>query len=277
MWGLELAFTYDKAMNTPALLDAVVALARAAGDAILAIYQDAFAVTQKTDDSPVTAADLAAHHLILDGLTLLTPDIPVLSEEGVIPPASERATWTRYWLVDPLDGTREFIAKNGEFTVNIALIENGQPVLGVVLAPALDLLYAAAEGAGAWREQAGARSALATRRWPAKPVLMLSRAHPDPEAAARLTKLGDYGALQVGSSLKYCYIAEGAADAYPKFASIWFWDTAAAQCVLEQAGGATLSLDDFQPMRYAPDSSLRTPGFIAAGDATRDWRALLTP
>ena len=264
-------------MNTPALLDAVVALARAAGDAILAIYREDFAVTQKTDDSPVTAADLAAHHLILDGLTALTPDIPVVSEEGLSPPASERAAWTHYWLVDPLDGTREFIAKNGEFTVNIALIENGRPVLGVVAAPALDLLYAAAEGRGAWREQKGVRAALAVRRWPAKPVLMLSRAHPDPEAAVRLARLGDFDAMQVGSSLKYCRIAEGVADAYPKFASIWFWDTAAAQCVLEQAGGVALSLDDFAPMRYAPESSLRTPSFIAVGDATRDWRALLAP
>lgn len=264
-------------MNTPALLDAVAALSRTAGDAILAIYRQDFAVTQKTDDSPVTAADLAAHHLIFDGLTALTPGVPVVSEEGLIPAAEVRAMWSRYWLVDPLDGTREFIAKNGEFTVNIALVENGRPVLGVVLAPALDLLYAAAEGAGAWREEAGARMPLAVRRWPEKPVLMLSRAHPDPDAAARLAKLGEYEAMQVGSSLKFCRIAEGVADAYPKFASIWFWDTAAAQCVLEQAGGVALSLEDFAPLRYAPDSSLRTPSFIAAGDAARDWRALLTP
>ncbi|MDO9451926.1 MAG: 3'(2'),5'-bisphosphate nucleotidase CysQ [Stagnimonas sp.] len=264
-------------MKTADLLPPVVALAHSAGEAILAIYQEDFAVTQKTDDSPVTAADLAAHHLILDGLTALTPDIPVVSEEGVIPPASERATWTRYWLVDPLDGTREFIARNGEFTVNIALIENGRPVLGVVLAPALDLLYAATEGGGAWREQGGVRTVLAVRPWPSKPVLMLSRSHPDPVAVTRLAKLGDFESMQVGSSLKYCRIAEGVADAYPKFASIWFWDTAAAQCVLEQAGGVTLSLDDFLPIRYAPDSSLRTPAFIAAGDATRDWRALLAP
>ena len=264
-------------MKTADLLPPVIALARAAGDAILAIYREDFAVTKKTDDSPVTAADLAAHHLILDGLTLLTPDIPVVSEEGVIPSASERATWTRYWLVDPLDGTREFVAKNGEFTVNIALIENGRAVLGVVLAPALDLLYSAAEGRGAWREQAGARTLLAVRKWPAAPVLMLSRAHPDPEAAVRLAKLGHYEAMQVGSSLKYCRIAEGVADAYPKFASIYYWDTAAAQCVLEQAGGVALSLEDFLPIRYLAGSTLRTPAFIAAGDVSRDWRALLTP
>lgn len=264
-------------MNIPALLEPVVALARAAGDAILDIYREDFSVTQKNDDSPVTAADLAAHHLILDGLTRLTPTIPVLSEEGTIPPPAERVAWSRYWLVDPLDGTREFIAKNGEFTVNIALIEDGRPVLGVVLVPALDCLYAAADGVGTWREQSGMRTTLAVRRWPSQPVLMLSRAHPDPEASARLAKLGDYEAMQVGSSLKYCRIAEGLADAYPKFASIWFWDTAAAQCVLEQAGGVTLSLADFQPMRYAPDSNLRTPSFIAAGDASLDWRALLSP
>lgn len=262
-------------MNHAHLLPAVVTLARAAGDAILAIYREDFAVTQKTDDSPVTAADLAAHHLILDGLTALTPDIPVVSEEGVIPAAAERATWNRYWLVDPLDGTREFIAKNGEFTVNIALIENGQPMLGVVLAPALDTLYAAAVGGGAWREQGGVRRTLSTRRWPNKATLLLSRNHPDPEAAARLAKLGDYETLQVGSSLKYCRIAEGLADAYPKLASIWFWDTAAAQCVLQEAGGSTLSLDDFVPLRYPPEASLRTPAFIAVGDVACDWRGLL--
>lgn len=275
--GLESACAYDRAMTQTHLLDAVVALARQAGDAILAIYREDFTVTQKTDDSPVTAADLAAHHLILDGLTALTPEIPVVSEEGVIPEPAVRASWQRYWLVDPLDGTREFIAKNGEFTVNIALIENGEVVLGVVLAPALDLLYAAAAGQGAWREQAGQRSALRTRPWPVQPVLLLSRAHPDPEAASRLARLEPYDTMSVGSSLKYCRIAEGLADAYPKFASIWFWDTAAAQCVLEQAGGTALSLDDFAPMRYAPDSSLRTPSFFATGDTARDWRALLTP
>ncbi len=267
-------------MNPSALLDPVVALAKTAGDAILAIYREDFAVTQKSDNTPVTAADLAAHHLILAGLTRLTPDIPVLSEEGVIPPPEARADWPRYWLVDPLDGTREFIAKNGEFTVNIALIEHGKPVLGVVLAPALDMLYAAAVGTMAWREHAGHRSSLVSRRWPltpSLPTLLLSRAHPDPEAASRLAKLAPYDTAQLGSSLKYCRIAEGLADAYAKFASIWFWDTAAAQCVLEQAGGAALSLDGFAAMRYAPGSSLRTPAFIAVGDPQRDWAQLLAP
>lgn len=264
-------------MTPPDLLDATVALARAAGDAILAIYRQDFSVQHKGDDSPITAADLAAHHVILEGLTRLTPDIPVVSEEGVIPPPAERAHWPRYWLVDPLDGTREFIARNGEFTVNIALIQHARPVLGVVLAPALDTLYAAAEGGIAWREHAGIRTALRTRAWPPQPTLLLSRAHPDPEAAARLAPLGAHDTLQVGSSLKYCRIAEGLADAYPKFASICFWDTAAGQCVLEQAGGIALSLDDFAPMRYAPDSNLRTPSFIAAGDATRPWPQWLAP
>ena len=220
-------------MNTPNFLDAVVALARAAGDAILAIYREDFTVTRKADDSPVTAADLAAHHIILHGLTALTPSIPVISEEGVIPPADVRAGWSRYWLVDPLDGTREFIARNGEFTVNIALIENSQPVLGVVFAPALDTLYAASIDGGAWREQCGNRTTLATRRWPSRPTILLSRSHPDRDTARKLAKLGSYDTVQIGSSLKYCRIAEGSADAYPKFASIHFWDTAAAQCVLE--------------------------------------------
>lgn len=263
-------------MNRSAVLDAVATLAREAGDAILNVYyfQD-FEVTEKADSSPVTAADLAAHHLILDGLTRLTPDIPVLSEEGVIPHASERAKWSRYWLVDPLDGTREFIAKNGEFTVNMALISEGRPILGVVFAPALDLLYAAAEGAGSWREQFNERKPIAVRAWPEQPMLMLSRAHPEPDAASRLHRLAPYDTTAVGSSLKYCRIAEGSADAYPKFSRIHYWDTAAAQCVLEQAGGVALALSDFMPLRYPPDSDLRTPEFIAVGDPQRDWRSLL--
>lgn len=268
---------YDTGMKPSDLLPPVAALARRAGEAILAIYEQDFSVDHKSDASPVTAADVAAHHLILDGLTALTPDVPVLSEEGVIRPAAERARWGRYWLVDPLDGTREFIAKNGQFTVNIALIESHRPVLGVVFAPALDMLYAAAEGIAAWREQAGTRATLRTRAWPQKPVLMLSRSHPDPEAEARLARLAPYDAEQAGSSLKFCRIAEGLADAYPKFANIRFWDTAAAQCVLEQAGGAVLSLESYSAMDYPPDSALRTPAFIAVGDPHHDWARLLSP
>lgn len=259
------------------LLEAIALLARKAGEAIMALYRDELAVTQKDDDSPVTAADFAAHHCILEGLAVLTPDIPVVSEEGAIPPAEARAHWRQYWLVDPLDGTREFIARNGEFTVNIALIEDGRPVLGVVDAPALGTLYAGLDGGIAWREKAGVRTPLRTRAWPDRPTLLLSRAHPDPEAASRLARLGDYDSLQVGSSLKYCRIAEGLADVYPKFSRIWFWDTAAGQCVLEQAGGVALALEDFAPLRYPPDGDLRTPSFVAAGDASRNWAQLLRP
>lgn len=263
-------------MNPATLLPQASAIARAAGEAILTIYRSSFAVTNKADDSPLTEADLAAHRVILAGLTALTPEIPVISEEGEIPALAERAHWRRYWLVDPLDGTREFVARNGEFTVNLALIEDGAPVLGVVLAPALDSLYAAAAGGIAWREQAGQRSPLAVRSWPARPVLMLSRSHPDAAIDRLLEALGDHQAQSVGSSLKYCRIAEGLADAYPKFGRICGWDTAAGQCVLEQAGGIVLAVPGFAPLRYPADSpDFRNPAFIAAGAGSPDWQQLL--
>lgn len=256
-------------------LVAVADLARAAGAAIMQVYAAPFTVQQKDDDSPVTEADLAAHRIILAGLQALTPEIPVLSEEGVIPPPEVRARWVRYWLVDPLDGTREFVARNGEFTVNIALVEGDAVQLGVVFAPALDELFAAEAGQGAWLERAGTRSALRTRAWPAVPSLLVSRAHPDAEADRLLASLSPYEALQVGSSLKYCRIAQGLADAYPKFGRICPWDTAAGQCVLEQAGGAVLALPGLRPLRYPPGGSLKNPAFIASGDARRDWAFLV--
>ncbi len=173
------------------------------------IYDTGFTVTQKEDSSPLTQADLAAHRCILERLEALTPELPVLSEEAAEVPYAERNRWDRYWLVDPLDGTKEFVKRNGEFTVNIALIEDGTPVLGVVHAPALDVTYLAALGAGAFRIRGGARQALRTRVTPPRPSLVVSKSHRDASLDAFLARAPEHDALSRGSSLKFCLVAAG--------------------------------------------------------------------
>ncbi len=252
--------------------EAVIALARAAGAAIMKVYAEDFSVEHKDDRSPLTAADLAAHRLIVDGLTALTPDLPVLSEESASVPWAERQRWARYWLVDPLDGTREFVKKNGEFTVNIALIEDGATTFGVVFAPALDELHYGIRGVGAFVRD-GANDVPIMSRKPASQPLRVaaSRSHMDPRTTAALERMGEAQTQGLGSSLKFCRIAEGRVDVYPRFGPTSEWDTAAAQCVLEAAGGAVLTLDG-RPLRYNSKDSLLNPDFIALGDADLPWR-----
>ncbi|TCV94014.1 3'(2'),5'-bisphosphate nucleotidase [Luteibacter rhizovicinus] len=258
------------------LLPAIATLARRAGDAILAIYAEDFEVIRKADASPVTAADLAAQQVIAEGLALLTPGIPLISEEALAAPWSERCTWRRYWLVDPLDGTREFVKRNGEFTVNIALIEDHRPVLGVVLAPVSGDLYAATRGNGAWRERSEAadREPIRTRVPPTPMRVTGSRTHGDARLATLLQRLGPHETFALGSSLKFCIIARGDADLYLRLGATSEWDTAAAQCVLEEAGGAVLDLAG-RPFRYNTRDSLINPEFIACGDPRTDWAARL--
>jgi 3'(2'), 5'-bisphosphate nucleotidase len=246
--------------------------ARRAGAAILEIYSGTFSVEHKADNSPLTAADMAAHHTILEGLRALTPDIPVLSEESADIPWSTRSTWTRYWLVDPLDGTREFVKRNGEFTVNIALIENHAPVFGVVLAPVSGELYFGLRDEGAFVEPApGALpQPLQTRAAAQPPVVAGSRSHAQERTGAMLANLGEHRLMSMGSSLKFCMIAAGKADLYLRLGPTSEWDTAAAQCVLEQAGGAVLDLQG-QPFRYNTRESLINPEFVAVGDTSADW------
>ena len=251
---------------------AVVDIAIAAGAAIMGIYSQDFAVEHKDDRSPLTAADLASHHLIVDGLRRLTPELPVLSEESASIAWEERRTWTRYWLVDPLDGTREFVKKNGEFTVNIALIENGETVFGVVYAPALEELHYGIRGVGAFVRDGDEDVPILSRK-PASPPLRVaaSRSHLDERTAAAMRRMGEVESQGLGSSLKFCRIAEGRMDVYPRFGPTSEWDTAAAQAVLEAAGGAVLTLDG-QPLRYNHKESLLNPDFIALGDAGLPWR-----
>ncbi len=259
------------------LLQQIAAIARDAGEAILVVYAQDFEVERKQDHSPVTAADLAAQRVITAGLAELEHVLPVISEEARAAPWSQRREWPRYWLVDPLDGTREFVKRNGEFTVNIALIENHEPVLGVVLAPVTGELYAAARGEGAWLQRhAGADwQRIGTRGLPELATVAASRSHGGSAVALLQQLIGDdYTSVPLGSSLKFCLVARGDADVYLRRGATSEWDTAAAQSVLEEAGGAVLDLNG-EPLRYNRGDSLINPEFIAVGDAAIDWKSRL--
>ena len=258
-----------------ATLDAVCAVAARAGQTILEIYAHSeIAVELKDDHSPLTAADRAAHAAIRAGLAELTPKVPLLSEESAPQDLAERRSWSRYWLVDPLDGTKEFLKLNGEFTVNIALIEEHRATLGVVLAPALERSYYGAVDHGAWRRDAGSPPLpIAVREHAAAPLEVVgSRSHPSGELAQYLNALGPHELCPMGSSLKICLIAEGAADLYPRLGPTSEWDTAAAQAILESAGGRMIDLAG-RPLRYNTKGDLLNPHFLAFGDARRDWLA----
>nr|ALV86439.1 3'-5'-bisphosphate nucleotidase [uncultured bacterium 16] len=263
---------------TPAeLLQPVLDIALEAGRRIMTVYGSAdFGVTQKGDESPLTLADMAAHHHIVEALAKLPVSYPVLSEEAADIPFETRRAWTHYWLVDPLDGTKEFIKRNGDFTVNIALVVDGYPVLGVVHAPALDLSYFAAEGAGAACIRAGTRQTIRTRVAPAVPAFVVSRSHKDAALETFLAAAPPHEAVSRGSSLKFCQVAEGSADLYPRTGPTSEWDTAAGQCVAEQAGAQVLRLPGFARLRYNQKESLLNPLFAVIGDPTKDWKTLLS-
>ena len=262
-------------MRMNSAYEPVLALAREAGAAILEVYARDFAVGHKDDRSPLTDADMAAHHLIVDGLRRLDPAVPVLSEESAAVPWAERRAWRRYWLVDPLDGTREFVKKNGEFTVNIALIEDGVAVFGVVHAPVLDEMHVGLLGEGAWRCDGSGRVPVAARRPATTPLrVAASRSHLDTRTASAIVRMGEVERIGMGSSLKFCRLADARLDVYPRFAPTSEWDTAAGQCVLEAAGGVVFCLDG-RPLRYNTKDSLLNPDFIALGDPMQPWRSWL--
>jgi len=258
------------------LLDGVEALARRAGRAILEIYASADdGVTYKDDRSPLTAADLASHRVLAAGLAGLAPEIPVLSEEGAAMPYAERRGWRRFWLVDPLDGTKEFIKRNGEFTVNVALVDAGVPVLGVVHAPTLARTYLAARGAGAWRRdgEAQPRAIRATGTDGEELVVVASRSHAGPELAAFLAALPPHRLASMGSSLKLCLVAEGAADFYPRLGPTMEWDTGAAHAVALAAGGRVVDVQG-KDLRYNKESLLN-PYFLVLGERVVPWESAL--
>lgn len=255
------------------LRETVIAIAQDAASAIMAVYAGSFAVEHKSDDSPLTAADLAAHRAILNGLSRLTPEVPVLSEESVHVPWEVRRHWGTYWLVDPLDGTREFIKRNGEFSVNIALIHQGAPSFGVVLSPVDGVVWHAIRGEQAYRREGLRDIALQTRMSPAAPLrVAASRSHRSPRTETLLSRMGEIELVAQGSSLKFCRIAEGSLDVYPRLGPTSEWDTAAGQCVLQAAGGKVLAADTGKPFRYNRRETLLNGDFVALGDPSLPWQ-----
>jgi 3'(2'), 5'-bisphosphate nucleotidase len=248
------------------LLDPVRDLADRAGAVVMSHYGAGIEVRAKADASPVTAADEAAERLILAGLHSLTPGVPVVAEEEVAAGRVPRIEGLRFWLVDPLDGTKEFLARNGEFTVNIALVERGRPVLGVVFAPAMGRLFAAAgPGSAVERGPDGAGRAVVARKTPAAGVVVVSsRSHGDDRKIARLVQGAPITARRtVGSSVKFCLLACGEADLYPRYGATSEWDTAAGHAVLAAAGGSVRTLDG-KDLAYGKPRFLN-PEFIARG------------
>ncbi len=271
-----------KDMNT--LLSDIVATAESAGEAVMEVYAGADLGTRyKEDDSPLTRADLASHRLIKARLEALTPHIPVLSEESKAVPYSERRAWSLFWLVDPLDGTKEFVKRNGEFTVNIALVREGKPILGVVHAPALKSTYWAAASLGAFKRANGGEALpIRTQHYTEGALrLVASRSHAGAQTEAFVTRLredariGEIDLVSIGSALKLCLVAEGAAHLYPRFGPTMEWDTAAAQCVVEVAGGKVTDLEG-QALHYNKENLLN-PFFLVSGrsEGTSPWQDAL--
>lgn len=262
-------------MNLQSLIEPVAALAIAAGNAVLEVYATDFNVQAKDDNSPLTQADLASQRTIAARLQELTPDIPIISEESGLPAFDIRRRWDCYWLIDPLDGTKEFVSRNGEFTVNIALIRDHAPVFGVVHVPVSGVTYIGCLGVGAERRDKEGTRPIRVAAASESPVRVVgSRSHRGASLDAFLENLVDFEMHPMGSSLKFCRVAEGAADVYPRLGPTSEWDTAAAQAVVEQAGGRVLQLDG-KPLSYNSKSDILNPHFIVTGPDDHDWLGLL--
>ena len=268
-------------MNLSQLLNPVVSLAAEAGRAILEVYASDFDVQAKDDQSPLTQADLASHHIIVAGLARLTPELPIISEESGLPDFTERSQWNPYWLIDPLDGTKEFVKRNGEFTVNIALIDGHRAMFGVVGVPVQGTVYTGdLETATALRHDASGTTVLHGRtRLESDPlVVVASRSHGGERLENYLAYLeqsfGEVERTPVGSSLKLCILAEGRADLYPRLGPTSEWDIAAAHAVLEAAGGTVWTVSG-EPLAYNRKESFLNPEFFAAADSTYPWRSVL--
>ena len=262
------------------LLQAIGEISRLAGAAILEVYnQTDFKVETKSDDSPLTAADLAAHNIIVSKLAEIAPEIPVLSEESDDIPFSERRQWDRYFLVDPLDGTKEFVNRNGEFTVNIALIEHHKPTLGAIYVPVQDKLYLGdANGPRATCTDAnGTREMRARSVGSTQITVVASRRHGSDALVGLMASLSQTYTVEtknVGSSLKFCMIAEGEADFYPRFAPTSEWDTGAAQAIVVASGGQVVD-EQFLPLQYNEKENILNPNFLVFGDSNVDWKSFL--
>lgn len=266
-----------KSEQATALIDGVLAACRDASAQILEIYESSdFAIERKDDDSPLTRADMASHETLVRALRRLTPEIPVLSEESAAIEYDERRKWQRLWVVDPLDGTREFIKRNGEFTINVALVEDQRPVLGVIVVPVQAVAYGGIVGVGAWRWKrfgsgASGSEPISTRRPPADPPVVLgSRSHANPRTEAYFDRLGAHEKISRGSALKFCAVAEGLADFYPRLGPTSEWDTAAGEAIVMAAGGRVW-LPDGRELRYNARESLLNGDFLVAGDPEAHW------
>jgi 3'(2'), 5'-bisphosphate nucleotidase len=251
-------------MYDDSILPEVLKIADAASKEVLSIYNTDFKVDYKADQSPITAADLVSHHVIVDRLRELTPDIPILSEEGSSLPWEERKQWTRFWLIDPIDGTKDFTQRTDEFTVNIALIEDGEAVLGVVTAPALDEAYWGAKDEGSYKRDKTGKVHKITVSDPEDTVLVVaSKNHLNDDTKAFIEQFESRELVQAGSSLKFCRIAEGQAHIYPRLGPTCEWDTGAAHAVLSAAGGKVETLEG-RPLVYGKEDVLN-PFFVASG------------
>lgn len=269
------------------LVDQVSTICQQAGEAILEVYRgsEGIEVDYKADDSPLTKADLAAHKILVKGLSTLLEGVPVLSEESTLPPFEQRRQWSRYWLIDPLDGTKEFINRNGEFTVNVALIDGSRPTLGVVHVPVQGITYTGADGLGACKIANNKKESIAVRGIQQRLDknqgidVVASRRHGSDQLQIALEKLKDkFGSVEtvsMGSSLKLCLVAEGKADIYPRLALTSEWDTAAAQAVVDAAGGKVVDAD-FELLTYNQKSDILNPHFYVLGDKNWDWKDILS-
>jgi 3'(2'), 5'-bisphosphate nucleotidase len=262
-------------INLANYLFPVIEIAKKAGDAILQFYQhpEQITVTMKQDASPVTEADLAAHQIIKTGLQQLTPDIPILSEEEADISFQQRQQWQCFWLIDPLDGTKEFIHRTDDFTVNIALIENHQPVFGIIYAPMQAQTYYAYRGYGAYKQNLHeVPHKIHTRKFAIDhPVIAISRRHGINAIKIFLNKVDNHELITRGSSIKSCLVAEGKVDVYPCLGVTSEWDMAAAQCIVQEAGGNILNLD-FEPFLYNKKDSFLNPPLLIVGDTSYDWQ-----
>ncbi|MDT8438354.1 MAG: 3'(2'),5'-bisphosphate nucleotidase CysQ [Wenzhouxiangellaceae bacterium] len=257
----------------PRLLEGVLAACREASARILEIYQsDDFSIERKEDDSPLTRADMASHHSLVAALSALTPEIPILSEESAEVPFAQRCAWSKLWVVDPLDGTREFIKRNGEFTINVALVENSRPVLGVIAVPVTELAYSGIVGVGAarWRNWRDPEPIATRRPCPPRPVVLGSRSHANPRTQAYFEMLGEHEQISRGSALKFCAVAAGEADFYPRLGPTSEWDSAAGEAIVIAAGGRVW-LPDGRPLRYNVRPTTLNGDFLVAGDPARAW------
>lgn len=256
-------------------IDQLCELARHAGEKIMKFYGEETAISWKEDASPLTAADTASHDFLVKSLRSLAPNIPVISEESADTAHQDDLASGRFWLVDPLDGTKEFVKRTNEFTVNIALIERERPVLGVVHAPAINLTYWGSHGSGSWRQSGDEMpTRIATREMNSgKPAVVASKDHAGPLVKTMLSRLPGAELRSMGSSLKFCLVAEGKADLYLRDLPTMEWDTAAAHCVVHEAGGEVYSLDG-RPLHYGK-ANLKNGGIMTTGDTRFPWSDLL--